>query len=139
MRSSPRHRSRCAKRYTGTVLISEHFFQGNRHANATYNVFAPSLLAAGVALLSVSGWASADPPSRVARLGYMTGAVSFSPAGENDWVQATINRPLTTGDRLWADAGARAEVQIGGAMIRMNAGTERRRCSISTTASRSCN
>jgi len=78
---------------------------------------------AGVAVLAFSGWASADPPSRVARLGYMTGAVSFSPAGENDWVQATINRPLTTGDRLWADAGARAEIQVGGATIRMNAGT----------------
>ena len=78
---------------------------------------------AGIAVLALSGWASADPPSRVARLGYMSGAVSFSPAGENDWFQAPINRPLTTGDRLWADAGARAEIQIGGAMIRMNAGT----------------
>jgi hypothetical protein len=78
---------------------------------------------ASVAILAFSGWASADPPSRVARLGYTTGAVSFSPAGENDWVQATINRPLTTGDRLWADAGARAEIQVGGAMIRMDAGT----------------
>ena len=80
-------------------------------------------VAAGVAVLVFSGWASADPPSRVARLGSMTGAVSFSPAGENDWVRATINRPLTTGDRLWADTGARAEIQVGGAMIRMNAGT----------------
>jgi hypothetical protein len=78
---------------------------------------------AAVGVLAFSGWASADPPSRVARLGSMTGAVSFSPAGENDWVQATINRPLTPGDRLWADAGARAEIQVGGAMIRMNAGT----------------
>ena len=78
---------------------------------------------AGVAVLAFSGWAGADPPSRVARLGYMTGAVSFSPAGESDWVQAAVNRPLTTGDRLWADAGARAEIQIGGAMIRMNGGT----------------
>ena len=78
---------------------------------------------AGVAVLAFSGWARADPPSRVARLGYMTGAVSFSPAGENDWVQATINRPLTTGDRLWADAGARTEIQVGGAMVRMNAST----------------
>ena len=78
---------------------------------------------AGVAVASFSSWASADPPSRVARLGYLSGAVSFSPAGENDWVQATINRPLTTGDRLWADAGARTEIQVGGAMIRMNAGT----------------
>ena len=80
-------------------------------------------LAAGLALLAFSGWASADPPSRVARLGYMTGAVSFSPAGEDDWVRAAINRPLTTGDRLWTDAGARAEIQVGGAMIRMGAGT----------------
>ncbi len=79
--------------------------------------------AAGLACLFVSAWASADPPSRVARLGYTSGAVSFSPAGENDWVEATINRPLTTGDRLWADAGARAELQVGGAMLRMSAGT----------------
>ncbi len=80
-------------------------------------------LVAAVAVFAFAGWASADPPSRVARLGYMTGAISFSPAGENDWVLAPINRPLTTGDRLWADAGARAEIQVGGAMIRMNAGT----------------
>ena len=88
-----------------------------------------SLRSAGLRLRSgrrdagVSGWASADPPSRVVRLGYMTGAVSFSPAGEDDWVQASINRPLTIGDRLWMDAGARAELQIGGAMLRINAGT----------------
>ena len=76
-----------------------------------------------VALMAISSWASADPPSRIARLGYMNGAVSFSPAGEDDWIQASINRPLTTGDRLWADAGARTEIQIGGAVIRMNART----------------
>jgi hypothetical protein len=80
-------------------------------------------LVVGVTVLAFSGWASADPPSRVARLGYLSGTVSFSPAGEEDWVQATVNRPLTTGDRLWADAGARTEIQIGGAMVRMNAGT----------------
>ena len=79
--------------------------------------------AAGVAVLAASGWANADPPSRVARLGFTSGPVSFSPAGEDDWVQATINRPVTTGDRFWSDAGARAEIQVGGAMIRMSAGT----------------
>jgi hypothetical protein len=78
---------------------------------------------AGLAVLAFSGWVSADPPSRVARLGYTTGAVSFSPAGEDDWVEATVNRPLTTGDRLWTDARARAEIQVGGAMIRMSADT----------------
>ncbi len=78
---------------------------------------------AGVTFLIFSGWASADPPSRVGRLGYMTGGVSFSPAGENDWVRASINRPLTTGDRLWTDERARTELQIGGAMVRMGANT----------------
>ena len=62
--------------------------------------------AAGVAILSFGGWAAADPPSRVARLGYTTGPVSFSPAGELDWVEAAMNRPPTTGDRVWADARA---------------------------------
>ena len=76
-------------------------------------------LVAGVFALAFAGWANADPPSSVARLGYLSGAVSFSPAGEDDWVQATINRPLTTGDRLWADSGARTEIQIGGAIVRM--------------------
>jgi hypothetical protein len=80
-------------------------------------------VAATLGLLAFSGWASADPPSRVARLGYTSGAVSLSPAGEDDWVRATVNRPLTQGDRLWSDDGARAEIQIGGATIRMNAGT----------------
>ena len=80
-------------------------------------------LVVGLAVAAVGGWARADPPSRVARLGYMTGAVSFSPAGENDWINATINRPLTTGDRLWSDARARTELQIGGATIRMSADT----------------
>ena len=80
-------------------------------------------LVTGIAGLAFSGLVAADPPSRVARLGYMTGAVSLSPAGETDWVQASINRPLTTGDRVWADAGARAEIQVGGALMRLNAGT----------------
>ena len=39
-----------------------------------------------------------DPPSRVARLSYINGQVSFSPAGADDWVAAVLNRPITTGD-----------------------------------------
>ena len=79
--------------------------------------------AVGVIMLVFSGWVCADPPSRVGRLGYMSGAVSFSPAGENEWDRATINRPLTSGDRLWTDARARAEIQVGGAIVRMSADT----------------
>ena len=51
-----------------------------------------------------------DPPSRVARLGYMQGSISFQPAGESEWVEAAQNRPLTTGDKIWADKDSRAEL-----------------------------
>ncbi|MBC7485107.1 MAG: FecR domain-containing protein, partial [Rhizobacter sp.] len=77
----------------------------------------------GVLTLTFSGLSAAEPPSRVARLGYIAGTVSFSPAGEPDWVRAVVNRPLTTGDRLWADTGSRAELQVGGATLRLGAGT----------------
>lgn len=81
----------------------------------------------GGALLVLAG-ASAqaeyvDPPSRVARLSFIRGEVSFSPAGEDDWVNATRNRPLIRGDRLWADRGARAELQAGNATFRIDEGT----------------
>ncbi len=58
-----------------------------------------------------------DPPGRVARLAYIEGSVSFQPAGESEWVDAVPNRPMTTGDKLWADRDSRAEVQLGSAMI----------------------
>jgi hypothetical protein len=78
----------------------------------------------GVPLLASQAVAQApshyDPPARVARLSYLEGDVSFSPAGEPDWVQAGINRPLIRGDRLWSDRRGRAELQIGGAAIRLD-------------------
>ena len=64
-----------------------------------------------------------DPPSRVARLGHMEGSISFQPAGESEWVQAVSNRPLTTGDKIWADKDSRAELQLGAASIRLNSNT----------------
>jgi hypothetical protein len=64
-----------------------------------------------------------DPPSRVARLNYSTGSVSFQPGGQGDWVDVDTNRPLTSGDNLWADKGARAELHVGSTAIRMNAET----------------
>jgi hypothetical protein len=60
-----------------------------------------------------------DPPSRVARLSYTNGQVSFSPSGTDDWVAAVLNRPLTTGDKLWTDQDSRAELHVGSASIRL--------------------
>ena len=61
-----------------------------------------------------------DPPSRVARLAYANGNVSSNPAGTDDWVTAVVNRPMTTGDKLWADDGARAELHLGYATVRLS-------------------
>ncbi len=64
-----------------------------------------------------------DPPGRVGRLSYMNGSVSYRPGDVDDWVGADFNRPLTTGDHLWTDEGARAELHIGSAALRLNSMT----------------
>src|SRR5271169_875922 len=64
-----------------------------------------------------------DPPTRVARLNYVQGSVSFEPAGEQDWLEADVNRPLTTGDNLWADKDSRGEIHIGATSIRLSSET----------------
>jgi hypothetical protein len=75
------------------------------------------LVAAGLAC------ADDDPPSRVARLNYVDGAVSFQATGHDDWSEAVVNYPLTTGDRLWADENSHAELHIGSAAIRLDSHT----------------
>src|SRR6202140_5436397 len=60
-----------------------------------------------------------DPPSVVARLAYSQGVVSFQPAGTDDWVDAGINRPITTGDKLWSDQDGRVELQLDASTIRL--------------------
>src|SRR4051812_28452975 len=69
-----------------------------------------------------SATAQVDPPGRVARLNYVAGAVSFAPYETPDaWVQAVVNRPLTSGDRLWADQTGSAELHVGSTAIRLGA------------------
>jgi hypothetical protein len=60
-----------------------------------------------------------DPPTRAARLSYTSGSVSFAPAGSEEWVNAVINRPMTEGDKLWTDQGARAELRVDSYAIRL--------------------
>jgi hypothetical protein len=64
-----------------------------------------------------------DPSGRVARLSYTHGSISFQPAGTDDWVTAVVNRPMTTGDKLWSDQDGRAELHIGSASIRLGSTT----------------
>src|ERR1700719_4407022 len=88
----------------------------------TIAVLAASLMSAALAPRAIAqdqGYQD-DPPSRVARLGYIEGSVSFQPAGESEWVEASRNRPMTTGDQIWADKGSRAELSLGSALIDLN-------------------
>jgi hypothetical protein len=71
-------------------------------------------LAAGLAMADAG-----DPPARVARLNYRSGAVSFRPGSVEEWTDARVNYPLTTGDHLWTDAGAQTEMHAGSTAIRM--------------------
>ncbi len=61
----------------------------------------------------------ADPPAHVGRLNLLNGTVSFRPGSVEEWVPATLNYPLTTGDHLWTDAGSQAEIHVGATAIRM--------------------
>src|SRR3984885_12790323 len=71
-----------------------------------------------------AAWADdADPPGRVARLGFAQGQVSIQPAGVDDWAAVDVNRPIATGDKLWADADSRAELSIGSAVVRIASAT----------------
>lgn len=72
------------------------------------------------AALSFTTVALADPPSRAARIGYMQGPVSFAPAGDDSWVEARLNRPITIGDSVWTDNNARTELQFGAATVRLD-------------------
>jgi hypothetical protein len=77
------------------------------------------LLTATFSSLFVLACQAQDPPTRVADLNYVQGNVSIQPAGEDDWAPAALNRPFTTGDTLWADADARAELHLNNAVLRV--------------------
>ncbi|MGO8693742.1 MAG: DUF6600 domain-containing protein [Rectinemataceae bacterium] len=66
----------------------------------------------------------ADPPSRVGRLNFMDGSVSFRSGSLDEWSAAALNYPMTTGDGLWTSQNSRAEVHIGSSAIRLAAGTD---------------
>ena len=71
--------------------------------------------------------AAEDPPGQVARVSFIEGQVSVLTASAGEpgnsaqaWTAADLNRPLTGGDRVFADRGARAELQVGSTAIRLD-------------------
>jgi hypothetical protein len=64
-----------------------------------------------------------DPPTRVARISYVDGSVSFQAGGQGDWGNAARNRPMTIGDKIWTDKDSRAELQTGVVSIHLGSMT----------------
>jgi hypothetical protein len=92
-----------------------------KHAAKLVSLFCLAITLAGFAPRATAD--DDDPPSRVARLAYIQGSVSFQPAGTDDWVTAGLNRPVTTGDKLWSDNDGRSELQVDGSLIRLSNNT----------------
>ena len=65
-----------------------------------------------------------NPPSRVARISFLRGRVSFLRAGLTQWSEAALNFPVTTGDRLYTDKDSRAELQVGSSTVRLSDSTD---------------
>ena len=67
--------------------------------------------------------ADEDPPGRVARINLLDGRGALEPAGTDAWVDDLPNRPLSGGDKIWIESGARAEMHIGSTVVRLGART----------------
>ncbi|MES1192529.1 MAG: DUF6600 domain-containing protein [Steroidobacter sp.] len=81
----------------------------------------------GVAVLLFAAGTHAqeqDPSSRVARISYTEGSVSVQIADSDDWIEAHINRPLTSHDQIVTGGGARTELQMGMATLHLDENTQ---------------
>lgn len=87
-------------------------------------LIAAASLSAAFSASAQSTSPEADPPGRVARLADLNGQVWLYSPDTAEWIAADRNRPLTNGDRLATDPGARAELQVGSTILRLDASSE---------------
>jgi hypothetical protein len=84
------------------------------------NLIVIAMLAAFLRLGADAAYAAGDPPGRVGRIAYIEGAVSFHTAGQQAWSPAPLNYPVIAGESFWTEPGARLELQVGAAAIRLD-------------------
>ncbi|MEK6681794.1 MAG: DUF6600 domain-containing protein [Nitrospirota bacterium] len=69
--------------------------------------------------------AEEEPEGYVARISLINGDVSLKRGDDKDWIAASINMPLQTGDYIYSPKVAKAEVQFdNGAHIRLSENTD---------------
>ncbi|MGC2697075.1 MAG: DUF6600 domain-containing protein [Candidatus Angelobacter sp.] len=95
------------------------------HSEKTFLTILISVVFLSASVFAQSDYGQGDdPPGRVARLGFISGGVSFQPSGEDQWNQALSNYPLTTGDRIYTDRDGRAELETGNIAVRLSSDTD---------------
>jgi hypothetical protein len=68
---------------------------------------------------------TAAPPARVGQVANVSGSVSYNGAGSNgQWVAATPNYPVTTGDSLFTQNGAEASLVLDSSRLTLGPNTE---------------
>ncbi len=65
----------------------------------------------------VGAQGGSDPPARVGRLARLVGDVSTHNAGITQWTPAVLNFPFVSGDSLWTQPQAQAEIDVGESVI----------------------
>lgn len=76
-------------------------------------------LAFSASALSMAAVAQGDPPARIARVSFVSGDASIRHGTTGDWMAFVINYPVTGGDWIWTDNGARTELHIGSTAMQL--------------------
>ena len=71
-----------------------------------------------------TGGPESDPPALVGRLSLLSGEVSSHGPGATAWTPAVLNFPFTSGDALWTQPGAQADVEVGSSVMVLAPQTE---------------
>jgi len=100
----------------------------SRRSSRVLTKFCP-ILCAGIAMavlatLPAHAQQEGDPPAEVARVSVLLGNVSAEPASVDQFSAAIVNDALTTGDRLYTDLGANAELETGQVAVRLGQQTD---------------
>src|SRR5260370_10787138 len=86
--------------------------------------FLPAIVALCVMLAAPLFGEEGDEQGWVARWTFTSGNVAVQASGEEQWNQAALNYPLTTGDRVYTDNDAGAELETGNIAVRLSANTD---------------
>jgi hypothetical protein len=106
-----------------TVVASVAIVAGNLGASLPAQAqSAPPPAPPGVAPTATT--TTGEPPARVGWLSNLSGSVSFHSAGQDQWVAATQNYPVATGDAVWTQPQGAASVMVDATRIALSGGTE---------------